>query len=125
MFEKNERRFDLKTKLFKEATYKRYVLGKLSKFDQISTQISSDCCLQRILRKLKQTRKTSSSGQQHVNGHLHIKKMFFPVLRFSTYFLTFSSTCPLYMATIKTILYCFGEVCKSYCLIENDWQKIG
>ena len=82
MFEKNERRFDLKTKVFKQGTYKRYVLGKLSKFDQISTQISSDCCLQRILRKLKQTRKTSSSGQQHVNGHLHIKKMFFPVLRF-------------------------------------------
>ena len=53
VFEKNEHRFDLKTKVFKYATYERYVLAKLSRFDQISTQISSDCCLQRILRKLK------------------------------------------------------------------------
>ena len=44
-----------KMKLLKEATYIRYVLAKLSKCVQISTQTSSDSFLQQILWKLKRT----------------------------------------------------------------------
>ena len=39
----------------KQATYIRYTLAKLSKFFQISTQISSDSFLQRTLWKLKRS----------------------------------------------------------------------
>ena len=42
-----------KMELLKQTTYIRYVLAKLSKIVQISTQTSSDSLLHRILRKSK------------------------------------------------------------------------
>ena len=49
-----------KMKFLKQATYEIYVLGKLSKFVQVSTRTSWDLFLQRVLWKLKRTWNTGS-----------------------------------------------------------------
>ena len=58
----------------------------------------------------------------NVNGHLHIKKRFSLFQDFLHIFLDFLQ--PVHLATLKTALCCFGEVCKSYCFFGSDWQKI-
>ena len=63
------------------------------------------------------------AGQQHVNGHLRIKKRFSLFQDFLHIFLDFLQ--PVHLATLKTVLCCFGEVCKSYCLFGSDWKKTG
>ena len=54
-------------------------------------------------RVLKLSTLTSSKTHKHANDYLHIKKKLFPVSRFPMCFLRFFSTCPLYLATIKTV----------------------
>ena len=49
-----------KRKFLKQATFRTYVLGKLSKFVQVTARTSSDLFLQRILWKLKGVWNTGS-----------------------------------------------------------------
>ena len=68
-----------KMKFLKQATYEIYVLGKLSKFVQVSTRTSWDLFLQRIFWKLERTWNTGS--RPHFLYNFLIKCFLFLILQ--------------------------------------------
>ena len=68
-----------KMNFLKQATYKIHVLGKLSKFVQVSTRTSWDLFLQRIFWKLEKTWNTCS--RPHFLYNFLIKSFLFLVLQ--------------------------------------------